>query len=170
MLHMTLLNTFSPADGLHARSSWLHVQWVPSLITSLHATCCSTPPWPRPCRTSISRMSSKEKICLHEREKHQNPALPSSPVVDEEEEGQTGQVQSQSQGKASSSSSSEEESESESDTESGERTLQFTVLFASTHKDGEGYASFEYFVTNITHCPQNVLSPDEGLVFESLAL
>lgn len=116
-------------------------------------------------------MSSKEKICLHEREKHQNPALPSSPVVDEEEEGQTGQIQSQSQGKASSSSSSEEESESESDAESGERTLQFTLLFASTHKDGEGYAcaSLEYFVTNITHCSQNVLSRDEDLVFESLA-
>lgn len=63
-------------------------------------------------RTSISRMSSKEKIGLHEREKHPPPALPSSP--DEEEEGQTGQ----SQAKASSSSSSEEESESESDTES----------------------------------------------------
>ncbi|TKS73537.1 Protein phosphatase 1 regulatory subunit 12C [Collichthys lucidus] len=70
-------------------------------------------------RTSISRMSSKEKICLHEREKHPPPALPSSPAEDEEEEGQTGQSQSQSQGKASSSSSSEEESESESDAESG---------------------------------------------------
>ncbi len=74
---------------------------------------------PAPCRTSISRMSSKEKICLHEREKHPPPALPSSPAEDEEEEGQTGQSQSQSQGKASSSSSSEEESESESDAESG---------------------------------------------------
>uniref|UniRef100_H3DF77 Protein phosphatase 1 regulatory subunit n=1 Tax=Tetraodon nigroviridis TaxID=99883 RepID=H3DF77_TETNG len=69
-------------------------------------------------RTSISRMSSKEKICLHEREKHPSPALPSGPVEDEEEEGQTGQGQPQSQGKASSSSSSEEESESESDAES----------------------------------------------------
>lgn len=59
-------------------------------------------------------MSSKEKICLHEREKH--PALPSTPVEDEEEE-----VQPPSQGKASSSSSSEEESESESDAESGKR-------------------------------------------------
>ncbi|XP_054885076.1 protein phosphatase 1 regulatory subunit 12A isoform X4 [Poeciliopsis prolifica] len=65
-------------------------------------------------RTSISRMSSRDKICLHEREKHPPPALPSSPAEDEEEEGQTGQ----SQAKASSSSSSEEESESESDTES----------------------------------------------------
>ncbi|CAG08779.1 unnamed protein product [Tetraodon nigroviridis] len=82
--------------------------------------------WPtrwRSCRrnrtpTSISRMSSKEKICLHEREKHPSPALPSGPVEDEEEEGQTGQGQPQSQGKASSSSSSEEESESESDAES----------------------------------------------------
>lgn len=64
-------------------------------------------------------MSSRDKICLHEREKHPPPALPSSPAEDEEEEGQTGQ----SQAKASSSSSSEEESESESDTESGERGL-----------------------------------------------
>ncbi|XP_055078284.1 protein phosphatase 1 regulatory subunit 12A isoform X2 [Periophthalmus magnuspinnatus] len=77
-------------------------------------------------RTSISRMSSKEKICLHEREKHPPPALQSSPAEEEEEEGQTGQGQSQgqtqgqtqSQTKASSSSSSEEESESESDAES----------------------------------------------------
>ncbi|XP_070763415.1 protein phosphatase 1 regulatory subunit 12A isoform X3 [Enoplosus armatus] len=64
------------------------------------------------------RTRSKEKICLHEREKHPSPALPSSPAEEEEEEGQTGQGQSQSQGKASSSSSSEEESESESDAES----------------------------------------------------
>lgn len=66
-------------------------------------------------------MSSKEKICLHEREKHPSPALPSSPVEDEEEEGQTGPSQPQIQGKASSSSSSEEESESESDAESGKK-------------------------------------------------
>ncbi|XP_017261641.1 protein phosphatase 1 regulatory subunit 12A isoform X3 [Kryptolebias marmoratus] len=65
-------------------------------------------------KTSISRMSSKEKIGLHEREKHPPPALQSSPAEDEEEEGQAGQ----SQAKASSSSSSEEESESESDAES----------------------------------------------------
>ncbi|XP_012707447.1 protein phosphatase 1 regulatory subunit 12A isoform X2 [Fundulus heteroclitus] len=65
-------------------------------------------------RTSISRMRSKDKIGLHEREKHPPPALPASPAEDEEEEGQTGQ----SQAKASSSSSSEEESESESDAES----------------------------------------------------
>ncbi|CAN9499384.1 unnamed protein product [Ophioblennius macclurei] len=69
-------------------------------------------------RTSISRMSSKEKFCLHEREKHPPPALQSSPAEDEEEEGQTGQGHPQSQAKASSSSSSEEESESESDAES----------------------------------------------------
>ncbi|XP_077425059.1 protein phosphatase 1 regulatory subunit 12A [Vanacampus margaritifer] len=67
-------------------------------------------------RTSISRMSSKEKICLHEREKHPPPALQSSPAEDEEDEGQTARTQSQP--KASSSSSSEEESESESDAES----------------------------------------------------
>ncbi|XP_061891822.1 protein phosphatase 1 regulatory subunit 12A isoform X3 [Entelurus aequoreus] len=69
-------------------------------------------------RTSISRMSSKEKICLHEREKHPPPALQNSPAEDEEDEGQTARSQSQSQPKASSSSSSEEESESESDAES----------------------------------------------------
>ncbi|XP_060931967.1 protein phosphatase 1 regulatory subunit 12A isoform X4 [Limanda limanda] len=69
-------------------------------------------------RTSISRMSSKEKICLHEREKHPPPALQSSPAEDEEEEGHVGQAQPPSQAKASSSSSSEEESESESDAES----------------------------------------------------
>ncbi|KAK7892105.1 hypothetical protein WMY93_024068 [Mugilogobius chulae] len=69
-------------------------------------------------RTSISRMSSKEKICLHEREKHPPPALQSSPAEEEEEEGQAGQGQTQGQTKASSSSSSEEESESESDAES----------------------------------------------------
>ncbi|XP_034390939.1 protein phosphatase 1 regulatory subunit 12A isoform X2 [Cyclopterus lumpus] len=64
------------------------------------------------------RTRSKEKFCLHEREKHPPPALQSSPAEDEEEDGQTGQSQPQSQGKASSSSSSEEESESESDAES----------------------------------------------------
>ncbi|XP_029378931.1 protein phosphatase 1 regulatory subunit 12A isoform X2 [Echeneis naucrates] len=64
------------------------------------------------------RGRSKEKICLHEREKHPPPALQSSPAEDEEEEGHGGQNQSQSQAKASSSSSSEEESESESDAES----------------------------------------------------
>ncbi|XP_029009023.1 protein phosphatase 1 regulatory subunit 12A isoform X2 [Betta splendens] len=66
------------------------------------------------------RIRSKEKICLHEREKHPPPALQSSPAEEEEEEGQTGQSQSQtqSQAKASSSSSSEDESESESDAES----------------------------------------------------
>ncbi|XP_072291998.1 protein phosphatase 1 regulatory subunit 12A isoform X6 [Eucyclogobius newberryi] len=69
-------------------------------------------------RTSISRMSSREKICLHEREKHPPPALQSSPAEEEEEDSQTGQGQTQSQPKASSSSSSEEESESESDAES----------------------------------------------------
>ncbi|XP_030587913.1 protein phosphatase 1 regulatory subunit 12A isoform X2 [Archocentrus centrarchus] len=68
----------------------------------------------RPRRTSISRMSSKDKICLHEREKHPPPpALQSSTAEDEEEEGQTGQNQSQGQAKAS-----DEESESESDAES----------------------------------------------------
>ncbi|XP_056137537.1 protein phosphatase 1 regulatory subunit 12A isoform X3 [Lampris incognitus] len=64
------------------------------------------------------RTRSKEKICLHEREKHPPPALQSSPAEEEEDEGQAGQTQSRTQAKASSSSSSEEESESESDTES----------------------------------------------------
>ncbi|XP_064815373.1 protein phosphatase 1 regulatory subunit 12A-like isoform X2 [Oncorhynchus masou masou] len=82
----------------------------------------------RPRRTSISRMSSREKICLHEREKHPPPALTSSPAEEEEEEGGQGQPGTQgqgqpgtqgTQGKASSSSSSEEEDdESESDAES----------------------------------------------------
>ncbi|KAM9569905.1 protein phosphatase 1 regulatory subunit 12C-like isoform 4-T4 [Salvelinus alpinus] len=70
----------------------------------------------RPRKTSISRMSSREKICLHEREKHPPPALTSSPAEDEDEEGGQG---TQGQAKASSSSSSEEEEdESESDAES----------------------------------------------------
>ncbi|XP_072291994.1 protein phosphatase 1 regulatory subunit 12A isoform X2 [Eucyclogobius newberryi] len=64
------------------------------------------------------RTRSREKICLHEREKHPPPALQSSPAEEEEEDSQTGQGQTQSQPKASSSSSSEEESESESDAES----------------------------------------------------
>uniref|UniRef100_A0A1A8M7R6 Protein phosphatase 1 regulatory subunit n=1 Tax=Nothobranchius pienaari TaxID=704102 RepID=A0A1A8M7R6_9TELE len=83
---------------------------TPVIETSSHV---STVP-ARTRRTSICRMSSREKIGLHEREKHPPPALQNTPTEDEEEEGQTGQ----SQPKASSSSSSEEESESESDTES----------------------------------------------------
>ncbi|KAL4642153.1 protein phosphatase 1 regulatory subunit 12A-like isoform X1 [Arapaima gigas] len=66
-------------------------------------------------RTSISRMSSKEKISLHERERHPPPPLQNTPTEDEEEESQ-GSPQGPTG--ASSSSSSEEESESESDTES----------------------------------------------------
>ncbi|XP_024138436.1 protein phosphatase 1 regulatory subunit 12A isoform X4 [Oryzias melastigma] len=65
-------------------------------------------------RTSISRMSSKEKIGLHEREKHPPPSLQSTPAEEEEDDSQA----AQNQAKASSSSSSEEESESESDAES----------------------------------------------------
>lgn len=88
---------------------------TPVIETSSHISMVPV----RTRRTSISRMSSKDKICLHEREKHPPPpALQSSPAEDEEEEGQTGQNQSQGQAKASSSSSSEEESESESDAES----------------------------------------------------
>nr|XP_046208147.1 protein phosphatase 1 regulatory subunit 12A isoform X1 [Oncorhynchus gorbuscha] len=52
----------------------------------------------RPRRTSISRMSSREKICLHEREKHPPPALTSSPAEEEEEEGGQGQPGTQGQG------------------------------------------------------------------------
>ncbi|CAL8373490.1 unnamed protein product [Arctogadus glacialis] len=71
-------------------------------------------------RTSISRMSSKEKICLHEREKHPPPALRSTPAEEEEEEPAPAPpaAPGPGQAKASSSSSSEEESESESDAES----------------------------------------------------
>ncbi|XP_056454448.1 protein phosphatase 1 regulatory subunit 12A isoform X4 [Gadus chalcogrammus] len=69
-------------------------------------------------RTSISRMSSKEKICLHEREKHPPPALRSTPAEEEEEEPPPPAAPGPGQAKASSSSSSEEESESESDAES----------------------------------------------------
>ncbi|XP_064786731.1 protein phosphatase 1 regulatory subunit 12A-like [Oncorhynchus masou masou] len=73
----------------------------------------------RPRKTSISRMSSREKICLHEREKHPPPALTSSPAEDEDEEGAQTQHGTQGQAQASSSSSSEEEEdESESDAES----------------------------------------------------
>uniref|UniRef100_A0A8C7JJ55 Protein phosphatase 1 regulatory subunit n=1 Tax=Oncorhynchus kisutch TaxID=8019 RepID=A0A8C7JJ55_ONCKI len=73
----------------------------------------------RPRKTSISRMSSREKICLHEREKHPPPALTSSPAEDEDEEGVQTQHGTQGQAQASSSSSSEEEEdESESDAES----------------------------------------------------
>ncbi|MCJ8736154.1 hypothetical protein PDJAM_G00255610 [Pangasius djambal] len=71
----------------------------------------------RPRRTSISRMSSKEKITLHEREKHPPPALQTPPTEEEEEEPNT-QSRPGAPPKASSSSSSEEESESESDAES----------------------------------------------------
>ncbi|XP_026057908.1 protein phosphatase 1 regulatory subunit 12A-like isoform X1 [Carassius auratus] len=68
----------------------------------------------RPRRTSISRMSSREKITLHEREKHAPPTLQTPPTEEDEEES----TRTASQSKPSSSSSSEEESESESDAES----------------------------------------------------
>ncbi|XP_024138434.1 protein phosphatase 1 regulatory subunit 12A isoform X2 [Oryzias melastigma] len=60
------------------------------------------------------RTRSKEKIGLHEREKHPPPSLQSTPAEEEEDDSQA----AQNQAKASSSSSSEEESESESDAES----------------------------------------------------
>ncbi|XP_058264176.1 protein phosphatase 1 regulatory subunit 12A isoform X2 [Hemibagrus wyckioides] len=60
------------------------------------------------------RPRSKEKITLHEREKHPPPALQTPPTEEEEEEPNRPGAPS----KASSSSSSEEESESESDAES----------------------------------------------------
>ncbi|KAK2866873.1 hypothetical protein Q8A67_024990 [Cirrhinus molitorella] len=68
----------------------------------------------RPRRTSISRMSSKEKITLHEREKHAPPTLQTLPTEEDEDES----TRTASQSKPSSSSSSEDESESESDAES----------------------------------------------------
>ncbi|XP_066525132.1 protein phosphatase 1 regulatory subunit 12A isoform X3 [Hoplias malabaricus] len=68
-------------------------------------------------RTSISRMSSREKITLHEREKHPPPAL-QTPTTEEDEEESNSQNRSTAPTKASSSSSSDEESESESDAES----------------------------------------------------
>lgn len=96
-------------------------------------------------------MSSKEKICLHEREKHPPPALQSSPAEDEEEEGQTGQSQTQSQAKASSSSSSEEESESESDAESGERKFSLNEICAAS----AAHLHFMFYRTQLTAdlCP-----------------
>ncbi|KAM9495532.1 protein phosphatase 1 regulatory subunit 12A isoform 2-T2 [Clarias gariepinus] len=63
------------------------------------------------------RPRSKEKITLHEREKHPPPTLQTPPTEEEEEESNT-QSRSGAPSKASSSSSSEEESESESDAES----------------------------------------------------
>uniref|UniRef100_A0A8C2F756 Protein phosphatase 1 regulatory subunit n=1 Tax=Cyprinus carpio TaxID=7962 RepID=A0A8C2F756_CYPCA len=65
-------------------------------------------------RTSISRMSSREKITLHEREKHAPPTLQTPPTEEDEDES----TRTAGQSKPSSSSSSEEESESESDAES----------------------------------------------------
>ncbi|XP_062849447.1 protein phosphatase 1 regulatory subunit 12A [Trichomycterus rosablanca] len=71
----------------------------------------------RPRRTSISRLSSKDKITLHEKEKHPAPAL-QTPTTEEEEEEPNSQNRPAAPSKTSSSSSSEEESESESDAES----------------------------------------------------
>ncbi|XP_052400305.1 protein phosphatase 1 regulatory subunit 12A isoform X1 [Carassius gibelio] len=68
----------------------------------------------RPRRTSISRMSSREKITLHEREKLAPPTLQTPPTEEDEEES----ARTAGQSKPSSSSSSEEDSESESDAES----------------------------------------------------
>lgn len=86
-----------------------------------HSCLAGRPRVARLCRTSISRMSSKEKITLHEREKHPPPALQTPPAEEEEEEQPNTQSRPGAPSKASSSSSSEEESESESDAESGER-------------------------------------------------
>lgn len=88
--------------------------WLVCMSLVLWWPCC-------PCRTSISRMSSKEKITLHEKEKkHQPPALQTTPTEEEEEETNA-QNRPAAPPKASSSSSSEEESESESDAESGDQ-------------------------------------------------
>lgn len=100
-----------------SRPACCAVLWGRSLYPSV-----SAPHWS--IRTSISRMSSKEKISLHERERHAPPALQTPPAEEEEEEpGAETRASAQpsaSSKAASSSSSSEEESESESDTESGD--------------------------------------------------
>ncbi len=69
-------------------------------------------------------MSSKEKITLHEREKHAPPTLQTPPTEEDEDES----TRTAGQSKPSSSSSSEEESESESDAESGDQTPPGFVL------------------------------------------
>lgn len=106
---------FTPQPNcLHTHS--LHLFCCSHWLAGLHVTRARLAALARPCRTSISRMSSKEKITLHEREKHPPPALQTPPTEEEEEEPNRPGAPS----KASSSSSSEEESESESDAESGE--------------------------------------------------
>lgn len=76
-------------------------------------------------------MSSKEKITLHEREKHALPTLQTAPTEEEDEESRTAVAP-----KASSSSSSEEESESESDAESGDQRCEATpTIFLETGND-----------------------------------
>lgn len=74
-------------------------------------------------------MSSKEKITLHEREKHAPPTLQTPPTEEDEDES----TRTASQSKPSSSSSSEEESESESDAESGDQTPPGFVLEIKNH-------------------------------------
>ncbi|XP_057185678.1 protein phosphatase 1 regulatory subunit 12A isoform X2 [Triplophysa rosa] len=86
-------------------------QKIQSPVIETSPTVSTAPPRPR--RTSISRMSSREKITLHEREKHALPTLQTPPTEEEDEDSRTAVAP-----KASSSSSSEEESESESDAES----------------------------------------------------
>lgn len=109
---------FTPQPNcLHTHS--LHLFCCSHRLAGLHVTRAWLAALGRPCRTSISRMSSKEKITLHEREKHPPPTLQTPPTEEEEEESNT-QSRSGAPSKASSSSSSEEESESESDAESGE--------------------------------------------------
>lgn len=98
----------------------LHLFCCSHRLAGLHVTRAPLAALARPCRTSISRMSSKEKITLHEREKHPPPALQTPPAEEEEEEPPNTQSRPGAPSKASSSSSSEEESESESDAESGE--------------------------------------------------
>ncbi|XP_051975201.1 protein phosphatase 1 regulatory subunit 12A isoform X2 [Xyrauchen texanus] len=66
-----------------------------------------------PVSMAPARPRSREKITLHEREKHAPPTLQTPPTEEEEEESRATVPP-----KASSSSSSEEESESESDAES----------------------------------------------------
>lgn len=114
-------NTFRTRSRNRLRTHSLHLLCCSHRLAGLHVTRTLPAVLDRPCRTSISRMSSKEKITLHEREKHPPPsALQTPPTEEEEEEQPNTQSRPGAPSKASSSSSSEEESESESDAESGE--------------------------------------------------
>uniref|UniRef100_A0A3P9IR39 Protein phosphatase 1 regulatory subunit n=1 Tax=Oryzias latipes TaxID=8090 RepID=A0A3P9IR39_ORYLA len=105
-------------------------------------------------RTSISRMSSKEKIGLHEREKHPPPSLQSAPAEEEEDDGQAGQNQA----KASSSSSSEEESESESDGESEKAKNREIINNLNNKRNASGLLSTSMSASATASQPKKELS------------